>query len=160
MIWLRMIFATALALLIVGCAGEPVADAPTPPPRKAGEVAAPVAKPQAATPTPTVEVPKVETPAPVPEAEANYTPPFPEREELFVPPRRNTNVVRTDTGGETSVELMGFVDVGGAHAVLAIDGEVTPLKIGAEKYGVQVISIDQPSVVLQRGRTRWTATLQ
>lgn len=158
MIWLRMIFAAAIGLLLVGCAGEPVADVPTPPPRKAGEVVAPVAKPPAAE-TP-AEVPKVETPPPAPPAEANYTPPFPEREELFVPPRRNTNVVRTDTGGETSVELMGFVDVGGDHAVLAIDGEVTPLKVGAEKYGVQVISIDEPSVVLQRGRTRWTATLQ
>ncbi len=158
MIWMRMIFAAALGLLLVGCAGEPVADAPTPPPRKAGEIAAPVAKPPAAEKP--AEEPKLETPPPAPAVEANYTPPFPEREELFVPPRRNTNVVRTDTGGETSVELMGFVDVGGAHAVLAIDGEVTPLKIGAEKYGVQVISIDEPSVVLQRGRTRWTATLQ
>jgi hypothetical protein len=44
--------------------------------------------------------------------------------------------------------------------VLSIDGVISPVGEGGEKYGVQVISIQPPSVVLQRGRSRWTATLE
>lgn len=61
---------------------------------------------------------------------------------------------------EELVELKGFVNVDGPRVVLSIDGVVAPLAEGGEKYGVQVISIHPPSVVLQRGRSRWTATLE
>jgi hypothetical protein len=44
--------------------------------------------------------------------------------------------------------------------VLAIDGVISPIPEGGEKFGVQVISINPPHVVLQRGRSRWTASLE
>ena len=64
-----------------------------------------------------------------------------------------------DQSGET-VELKGFVNVDEPRVVLSIDGVIAPIPEGGEKYGVQVISIQPPSVVLQRGRSRWTATLE
>lgn len=95
-----------------------------------------------------------------PPALDNFTPPFPERTDPFEPPKRaQTMVRRGDNPGET-VELKGFVDVDGPRVVLAIDGIIAPLPEGGEKYGVRVISIQPPSVVLQRGRSRWTASLE
>jgi len=88
-----------------------------------------------------------------------FTPPFPDRTELFEPPRRAQSTVRRDDESGNTVELKGFVNVDGHRAILSIDGVIAPVAVGDEKYGVQVISIDAPSVVLQRGRSRWTATL-
>jgi hypothetical protein len=88
-----------------------------------------------------------------------FTPPFPARQELFEPPKRAQSTVRRDESGDT-VELKGFINVSGPKVVLSIDGVIAPIAEGDEKYGVQVISIDPPSVVLQRGRSRWTATLE
>ena len=95
-------------------------------------------------------------------AELAYQPPFPNRVNLFEPLRkkRTSTAQRSDTSGE-SVVLKGFGNVGQPMAILAIDGVIAPLSEGEERYGVEVISINQPkAVVLQRGRSRWTATLQ
>jgi hypothetical protein len=90
---------------------------------------------------------------------AQFVPPFPDRLELFEPPKRAQSTVRReDEGGET-VELKGFVNVDKPRVMLLIDGVIAPIPEGGEKYGVQVISIQPPNVVLQRGRSRWTATL-
>lgn len=92
--------------------------------------------------------------------QASYRPPFPKRAELFFPPKRSQGG-RSSAGNSTdSVQLKGFVNAGSPFVVLAIDGVELPLAAGAEKYGVQVISISPPEVVLQRGRSRWTASLQ
>jgi hypothetical protein len=93
-------------------------------------------------------------------AVAQFTPPFPDRTELFEPPKRATSSVRRDEEQGESVELKGFINVDKPRAVLSIDGVISPVAEGGEKYGVQVISIQPPSVVLQRGRNRWTATLE
>jgi hypothetical protein len=100
-----------------------------------------------------------ETPAaaaPKPE----FTPPFPDRLELFQPPQRAEGMARRDDEHGESVELKGFIDVDEPRVVLSIDGVVSSLPQGGEKYGVQVISIEPPTVVLQRGRNRWPATLE
>jgi hypothetical protein len=89
-----------------------------------------------------------------------FTPPFPDRTDPFEPPKRAEGMVRRgDNPGET-VELKGFVNVDVPRVVLAIDGVIAPLPEGGEKYGVRVISIQPPTVVLQRGRSRWTASLE
>ncbi|MEM9185559.1 MAG: hypothetical protein AAGB00_03595 [Planctomycetota bacterium] len=91
---------------------------------------------------------------------ARYRPPFPQRTNLFAPKQR-ARAVRTgdrETGG--AVELKGFADVGEPKAILAIDGRLIPVSAGDVQFGVQVISIQPPEVLLQRGRSRWTATLQ
>src|SRR3970282_142492 len=90
---------------------------------------------------------------------AAFSPPFPERLELFEPPKRAQSTVKRDDEHGESVELKGFINVDQPRVVLSIDGVISPIAEGGEKYGVQVISIQPPSVVLQRGRSRWTATL-
>jgi hypothetical protein len=145
------------ALTVVGCnsADEPIVEAT---PAVAATPAAaekpalkPVANPPkspdaAAAPTPSQPI-------------AQFTPPFPDRLELFEPPKRAQGTVRRDDAGET-VELKGFINVDEPKVLLAIDGVIAPIPEGGEKYGVQVISIEPPSVYLQRGRNRWKATLE
>ena len=95
-----------------------------------------------------------------PSAIGQFSPPFPERLELFEPPKRAQGTVRrNDELGET-VELKGFINVNEPRVVLSIDGVISSVPVGGEKYGVQVISIQPPTVVLQRGRDRWPATLE
>jgi hypothetical protein len=111
----------------------------------------PDAKPAAA---PDLANPKVTT------AAAAFTPPFPDRLELFEAPKRAQSTVRRDDEHGETVELKGFINVDQPRVVLSIDGVVSPVPEGGERYGVRVISIQPPSVVLQRGRNRWTATLE
>ncbi len=111
-------------------------------------------------PDPAAPIASQDTPAPATTAVTNFSPPFPDRTELFEPPKRAASSVRRDDEHGESVELKGFITVDKPRAVLSIDGVISPVAEGGEKYGVQVISIQPPSVVLQRGRSRWTATLE
>ena len=93
--------------------------------------------------------------------EASWTPPFPGRNDLFQPPRFGGPVMRSDDSDSSeSVVLMGFANLGTPKVVLDIDGVVTPLGEREEREGVEVISIAPPRVVLQRGRNRWTASIE
>jgi hypothetical protein len=107
---------------------------------------------------------KSEKPTPSVEAQASaprtYNPPFPNRVDLFEPPERSESTQHRGDSTEELVELKGFVNVDEPRVVLSIDGVIAPLPEGGKKYGVEVISIQPPSVVLQRGRSRWTATLE
>ena len=89
----------------------------------------------------------------------DYTPPFPERVDLFVTPKRQGGGPATDGGTGGSVELNGFVNVDRPRAVLTIDGQLANMAEGETQSGVEVISIQPPKVILQRGRQRWQATL-
>jgi hypothetical protein len=151
-----------VAALLIGC--QSATKAVTAP---AG-APAPSTKDNASTPpSNTTAAPTANSPAPADEHKTspaqsvakNFTPPFPDRAELFEPPHNSAGVVRREEDHGATVELKGFVNVDGQQVVLAIDGVVSPIPEGGEKYGVQVISIKPPSVVLQRGRSRWTASL-
>jgi hypothetical protein len=153
---------TLVTLLIVavlaGCHSSTATPAATPPAATTSAAPAPssvAAAPPA--PAPAADKHTAQPPAAVAKA---FTPPFPDRADLFEPPHASTNVVRRDEDHGATVELKGFVNVNGPQVVLAIDGVISPIPEGGEKYGVQVISIKPPSVVLQRGRSRWTASLE
>ncbi len=92
--------------------------------------------------------------------QAAYQPPFPDRIELFVPPKRQGGMVLKEGGSEEAVELLGFVKLDKLQVVLSINGQVTPMYEGGNQYGIEVISIQPPKVVLQRGRQRWQASLE
>lgn len=99
-------------------------------------------------------------PAP-PKVVADYQAPFPDRVDLFVPPKRVGGAPSAAQGGnDAAVELMGFVRVDRQRALLSINGEITSMAEGDSQYGVEVISVHPPNVVLQRGRQRWQATLE
>ena len=93
-------------------------------------------------------------------AVVQFSPPFPERLELFEPPKRAQGTVRRNDELGATVELKGFITVKEPRVILSIDGVISSVPEGGEKYGVQVISIQPPTVVLQRGRDRWPATLE
>jgi hypothetical protein len=125
-----------------------------------------VATPAAATTS--VETPPAAQPANTPDVaespKANtavaFTPPFPQRTELFEPPQRASNAARRDHESGATVELKGFIEVDEPLVVLSIDGVISSVPEGGEKYGVQVISIEPPTVVLKRGGRPWSATLE
>ncbi len=93
------------------------------------------------------------------QAMADYVAPYPERLEMFAPPKMSqTSRQRSD--GEGGVQLMGVVDVGEPRAVLDIEGATTLLAVGSEKYGVKVVAIQQRTVILERGQVRWSAAIE
>lgn len=128
----------------------------------------PVATEETAPAEPVTETPLEQSPGSSADASTStsevtapvFNPPFPNRLEAFEPPKGSQNTVRRDEEHGESVELKGFVNVDQPRVVLSIDGVISPISQGGEKYGVQVISIQPPSVVLQRGRARWTAKLE
>lgn len=88
-----------------------------------------------------------------------FEPPFPDRSDLFQAPKRQGRGRAQAKGQvESAVELLGFVNVDGQRVALSIDGLVTMAAEGDKQYGIEVISIQPPAVVLQRGRQRWQAT--
>jgi hypothetical protein len=89
---------------------------------------------------------------------AGYEAPFPDRVDLFVPPKRQGGV-RVEGDAGDAVDLLGFIRLDHQQAVLSINGQVTHIAEGASQDGVEVISIHPPSVVLQRGRQRWQDSL-
>jgi hypothetical protein len=151
----KLLLSTCATIVVGGCQSKPESPehaAATDPPQAAAT--APTASENKTAPTPDLANPKVAT-----AAVATFTPPFPDRLELFEPPKRAQNTVKRDDEHGESVELKGFITVDQPRVILSIDGVISPIPEGGEKYGVHVISIQPPTVVLQRGRNRWTATL-
>jgi hypothetical protein len=154
----RWILMLCVGATFSGC--QSAGDAITEPQAAATPLPEPDADRQSSTAVPTPVPQNEQSNSVAPTTVAQFTPPFPDRLELFEPPKRAQGAVRqNDNEGET-VELKGFVNVDEPRVVLSIDGVISPIAEGGEKYGVQVISIQPPSVVLQRGRSRWTATLE
>lgn len=91
-------------------------------------------------------------------AMANYVAPYPDRQTLFIPPK-DAPKSRSGPVGEGDVRLRGLVNVGQPQAILDIEGAIALIGVGHEKFGVKVVSIEHHEVVLQRGPTRWTASL-
>lgn len=98
----------------------------------------------------------------VAEPAREYAPPFADRIDLFTPPQVAAGVYASGERDETgqSVVLLGFANLDQPKVVLQINGVITPLADGEEELGVRVISVAPPEAVLQRGRTRWTASIR
>ena len=88
---------------------------------------------------------------------ADFKPPFPDRTQLFQPPRNPTGAAKPEAA--SPVALRGFVNVNGLKALLSVNGQTSPVQVGEQLAGVDVIAIDPPSITLQRGRIRWTEQL-
>lgn len=154
--WLPLL-ALGVAL---GCDAEASLD--TLPEQSLSTAPAPVESTPAATPdTQLTEAPDpalTEPEASVPvEETAAYKPPYPDRVDLFAAPERKGNASKNQ---DESVSLVGFAKRDETKALLSFNGQVSPVAEGAERNGVQVISIQPPNVVLQRGRQRWQASIE
>lgn len=119
--------------------------------------AAPVAKPQAAS-TANQQDEAAKARAELIQAMTDYVAPYPDRGELFVPPKSSPTTVTTRSG-QGNVVLRGLVNVGEPQAVLDIEGATALVGEGSEKYGVKVLKIENRKVTLSRGVTEWTASL-
>jgi hypothetical protein len=91
---------------------------------------------------------------------AEYAPPYPDRVDLFVAPKRSGGATTAQRDDPDAVELLGFVTVDEPKAILSINGQVTPLAAGGSEFGVEVVSIAPPKAVLQRGRQRWQVSIE
>lgn len=93
-------------------------------------------------------------------AAAPYTPPYPEREEMFLAPQIEVN---TKTARAVSslarAALKGIVDLGGQQALIEIEGHVYHLRENEQLRGVTVVSINPPQVTLKQGESQWTESL-
>src|SRR5262249_15484462 len=61
---------------------------------------------------------------------AEFTPPFPQRDEIFQPPNHKglTKAQREEV--RTEVVLKGFVNVDGTKALLSVNGKVSAMSVG------------------------------
>ena len=154
----RITLLVVLGCALVGCGESKVAPRATltqAPAFTAKSEPKPDVKPQADKPAPA----KVDTKPAEKPAEVVFQPPYPHRENLFLAPKRSAKH-ENKRGIEQSVELLGFANVDGQRVILSINGDVVPMAEGAQTAGIEVISIQPPAVVLQRGRERWQATLE
>lgn len=92
------------------------------------------------------------------QAMVEYIAPYPDRGDLFVPPKSAPRAASSSTR-EGNVVLRGLVNVGEPQAVLDIEGATALVSEGGEKYGVKVLKIDERKVTLARGATQWTTSL-
>lgn len=152
----RSYWLLCLGFVVLGCSS---AEEPAP---KSAVVATPPAS-AAAPAKPTIappHAPDLANPKVASARVSEFKPPFPERTDLFVPPKGSQSPVRRDDEHGQTVELKGFINVDQPRVVLSIDGVIAAVPEGGEKYGVHVNSIQPPKAILQRGRNRWTATLE
>ena len=153
-------------VVMCGCGdGEPSATV--------GAKATPVAMPVKLQPQlldePVVAAPLPDVPEPLPPVEdepevemaaETFEPPYPHRENLFLAPKRSAVHLKSPGSVEQSVELLGFANVGTPKVILSINGVVVPISEGQQESGIEVISIQPPTVVLQRDRERWQVALE
>lgn len=95
------------------------------------------------------------------EKQAEYTPPFPDRIDMFAAPRRNRALKKNNGEQGEAIELMGFSTLDKPRALLLLNGEVSTLAEGDKVGELEVVSIQPPTkVVLQQGRQRTQLSLE
>lgn len=158
---LRSFTSVSLCTLLLGCGA--VEEVVTP---ASAAKPAIVKKPQGKTQPPASQADKKSSSSKTEKAideqtvETTYEPPYPDRQNLFLAPKRSSSHKDSQGKINQSVELLGFANVQGPRVILSINGNVVPLAEGAKELGIEVISIQPPAVVLQRDRERWQATLE
>ena len=100
-----------------------------------------------------------------------FVPPFPERIDLFSPPKVVIPVVTKDAEpAEEQTEdvapqtppalrLLGFVEVEGLKALLTVEGELQVVTIGDSVSGVEIIAVEAPIVTLKHGDNQFQLNL-
>lgn len=137
----------AVSLAAPGCAKDPGAK-PSTRANSPATATADAAKAPATEPT----SPPVET--------AEFEPPYPQRQELFQPPRADESVATQTQPREAEVELKGFAHAGELKALLTIDGQLIAVPVGQVVGDLELISIAPPAVTLRRAGRSWVESLR
>jgi|GEM_PF-4477999 len=95
---------------------------------------------------------------------AGFVPPFPKNEDFFTPPQLDAALVSNATksaDGTPQVRLLGFVKIeGGEDRALVQIGTLTDVvEPGHVLQGVEVISLQEPTITLQFNGARWTVNM-
>ena len=90
---------------------------------------------------------------------AQFEPPFPDRQELFLPPGPQEPVKPQAVRKDSSIQVKGFANADGMHALLMIDGRLTAMRVGESRGGVEVLSVKPPRVMLRQDGQSWTESL-
>ena len=93
-------------------------------------------------------------------ANAQFKPPFPDRQELFLPPDQREQVSAPAAPKKnSSIQVKGFANADGMHALLVIDGRLTAMRVGESRGGIEVLSVKPPRVILRQDGQSWTESL-
>jgi hypothetical protein len=144
--WVEGTIALALGLIAPGCAKTPVAKPAAPQSGSASTSASSMPVPPAAPET------AVET--------AEFQPPYPQRQELFKPPRGDEPAAAQAQPRETVIQLKGFAQAGELKAILRIDGHLTALRVGQAVGTLELVSITPPQVTLRQDGRSWVESLK
>lgn len=150
-VWLT---ASLLALGVTGCAEALPTAVETPVVSKA-----PTSPPGQALPVTPPGVAAAEHAEAVPAEPTGYTPPYPDRIDMFSPPSAKAASVAQRRAIDPDVTLRGIINFEGPRALLEIGGQVIQLREQEQQQGVEVVTIEAPKVTLQRGEKRWTVSL-
>ena len=85
--------------------------------------------------------------------------PYPEREDLFLPPKLVDSRRAATSPDDLTLQLKGFANSDQTRALLMINGRLTPLKAGDAHGEIEVLSIVPPQVTLRRGGRTWIESL-
>lgn len=144
------LLAIAALLLFAGCSSA-----------VAHQAEAPKTQPTVAKAEVNNEEDVVDNAAPIP---VEFQPPFPKNEDFFTPPQ--VDVVNVSSGaknadGTPQVKLLGFVKVeGGADRAFVQIGPLTDIvEAGQVVQGIEVISLQEPTITLQLNGARWNVSM-
>jgi len=161
---LSYLLTSVAALLLIGCGESAVEEAPASAPAPA---ATPSDGPVLGSPQPeetsvekTTESEGDQAASDAPEEETEkeaYTPPFPDRVDLFAAPNRKVQLKNGEHG--RAVEILGFSNLDQPQALLLVNGEVSTLAEGDSRWGVKILSIKNPVVVYEQGKQRLQLSL-
>jgi hypothetical protein len=97
------------------------------------------------------------------ETSDNFQVPFPDNDNFFSPPELvAAQPLQQVTHGETAtVRVLGFVRVHGGeeNALLSINGRMHVAGVGQVFGELEVLSVSEPAVTVQRGGERWSVGL-
>ncbi len=93
-----------------------------------------------------------------------FEPPFPKNEDFFTPPQVDVSHFSATTknaDGTPQVRVLGFVKVeGGSDRAIVQIGPLTDIvEPGNVVQGVEVISLQEPSITLQFNGARWNSSM-
>ncbi len=144
------LLALAALLLFAGCASAVAEQAQATQPK----------------PAPKTETAKAEEEAdgdgkPIP---PEFEPPFPGNQNFFTPPQvdiASTSGLAKNADGSPEVRLLGFVKIeGGSDRAIVQIGPLTDIiEPGSVVQGVEVISLQEPSITLQFNGARWNVNM-
>lgn len=95
---------------------------------------------------------------------AEYAPPFPDNKDFFTPPlvdvQSSSNAMK-NADGTPQVKLLGFVKIeGGADRAFVQIGPLTDIvEAGQILQGIEVISLQDPTMTLQLNGARWNVSM-